>query len=88
MTSRERVEAAFAHRTPDRTPVFEYVLLSPLADQLLGRPYAVGAGWEQAVFEMGWERAVHQRAVDQLDLAMLLGHDLLYVVPNPPSSQG
>ena len=38
MTSRQRLEAAIAHREPDRTPVFEYVLLSPLADLLLGRP--------------------------------------------------
>jgi len=37
MTSRERVEAALNHRTPDRTPMFEYVLLSPLADAFLGR---------------------------------------------------
>jgi len=84
MTCRERVEAAFAHREPGRTPVFEYVLLSPLADQLLGRPYAADAGWERALAELGWERAVCQRAVDQLDLAVLLGHDLLYAVPNPP----
>ena len=27
MTSRERVEAALRHQEPDRTPVFEYVLL-------------------------------------------------------------
>jgi hypothetical protein len=84
MTSSQRVEAAFAHREPDRTPVFEYVLLSPLAEQLLGRPYAVDAGWQQALNGLGWERAVEQRAIDQLDLAVLLGHDLMYVVPNPP----
>ena len=83
MTSRERVEAAFEHREPDRTPVFEYVLLSPLADRLLGRPYAVDAGWGRALAERGWEGAVRQRAIDHLDLAVLLGHDLLYAVPNP-----
>ena len=84
MNCRERVEAALDHREPDHTPIFEYVLLSPLADQFLGRPYAVDAGWEPLLQELGWERAVRQRAIDQLDLAVLLGHDLLYVVPNPP----
>lgn len=44
VTSRERVEAAPNHREPNRTPVFEYVLLPPLAEQLLGRPYADYAG--------------------------------------------
>ena len=39
MTPRQRIEAALRHQEPDRTPVFEYVLLSPIADQLLGRPY-------------------------------------------------
>ncbi|MBT6144000.1 MAG: hypothetical protein HOH74_01145, partial [Gemmatimonadetes bacterium] len=62
MNCRERVEAALDHREPDHTPIFEYVLLSPLADQFLGRPYAVDAGWEPLLQELGWERAVRQRA--------------------------
>lgn len=85
MTARERIEAAFGHREPDRTPTFEYVLLSPVADQLLGRPYAVDPGhWPAALDALGWEGAVRQTAIDHLDLACLLGHDMLYVVPNPP----
>jgi hypothetical protein len=88
MTSRERIEAAFAHREPDRTPLFEYVLLSPVADQLLGRPYAVDPGhWPATLDTVGWERAVRQTAIDRLDLACLLGHDMLYVVPNPSLEQ-
>jgi hypothetical protein len=85
MTSRERIEAAFGHREPDRTPFFEYVLLSPVADLLLGRPYAVDPGhWPAALDALGWEGAVRQTAIDRLDLACLLGHDMLYVVPSPP----
>ena len=85
MTSRQRVEAALSHRSPDRTPVFEYVLLSPLADQLLGRTYGADpVHWERLVAELGWEAAVRRRAVDQLELAVRLGHDLMYVVPVPP----
>lgn len=85
MTSRERVTAALSHRQPDRTPWFEYVLLSPVADQLLGRTYAGDpAHWPALVAELGWEDAVRREATDRLDLAEKLGHDLLYVVPNPP----
>jgi len=84
MTSRERVEAALRHQAPDRTPVFEYVLLSPLADRLLGRAYAVDEQhWTKIVDALGWEGAVRQMAVDRLDLARLLGHDMMYVWPNP-----
>ncbi|MFC1452654.1 uroporphyrinogen decarboxylase family protein [Verrucomicrobiota bacterium] len=79
MTSRERVEAALKHTEPDRTPVFEYVLLSPLADLFLGRRYAADPGnWENAMRELGWERAVRQVSRDRLDLALRLGHDMIY----------
>lgn len=85
MTARERIEAALQHREPDRTPVFEYVLLSPLADRLLGRPYAGDpVNWGALVEHKGWDGAVRQSAVDRLDLALLLGHDMMYVVPVPP----
>jgi len=88
ITSRERIEAAFAHREPDRTPVFEYVLFSPVADQLLGRPYAVDPDhWPAALDALGWERAVRQTAIDRLDLACLLGHDMIYAWPNPLPGQ-
>ena len=55
MSSRERVEAALRHKQPDRTPVFEYVLLSPVADQLLGRRYAADpANWRGPLAEVGF----------------------------------
>jgi len=88
MTSRERVEAALRHEDPDRTPVFEYVLLSPVADQLIGRPYAMEPKhWPALLAEKGWERAVRQMAVDRLDLAERIGEDMIYVVPNPMPDQ-
>ncbi len=87
MTSRQRIEAALQHREPDRTPVFEYVLLPPVAAAVLGRPFVDyagdGARWLAYAAEVGWEAAVRQYACDRLDLAEILGHDLLYVVPNP-----
>ena len=87
MTPRERVEAALQHREPDRTPVFEYVFLSPLADTLLGRPYAADrANWSSVLNASGFQKAVRQNAVDRLDLAALLGHDMLFVYPPPLSA--
>jgi uroporphyrinogen decarboxylase len=84
MTSRERINDALNHQEPDRTPIFEYVLLSPNADALLGRTYAADpANWPVLVRERGWEGAVRQMALDQLELACLLGHDMLYVPLNP-----
>jgi hypothetical protein len=84
MNSRQRVEAALKHRPPDRTPIFEYVLLSPLADRFLGRRYAGDpAHWDSLVSELGWEAAVRQNARDRVALAALLGHDMLYITPNP-----
>jgi len=83
MTSRERVIAALAHQEPDRTPIFEYVLQSPVADAILGRPYIYGKRLEELIGEQGLEAALQQQAVDIVSIARLLGHDLLYVEPNP-----
>jgi hypothetical protein len=87
MSSRERVAAAFAHREPDRTPLFEYVLLPPLAAELLGRPFVEYLGgmesWLEQARQVGFEPALRQYARDRLELASRLGHDLLCVSPNP-----
>ena len=85
MTSRERVETALKHGTPDRVPIFEYVLLAPLSDTFLGRPHAGDpTHWPDAVQELGFEAAVRQNATDRLDLAGILGHDMLFVPPAGP----
>lgn len=90
MTSRERVLAALKHRTPDRTPIFEYVLQPPVADYVLGHVYAYGNRWNALVKEIGWEAAVRRQASDIVALADNLGHDLLYVCPSspPPAPEG
>jgi uroporphyrinogen decarboxylase len=88
MTSRERIEAALRHQEPDRTPIFEYVPLSPVADALLGRRYAGDPdNWPTLLDAKGWEGAVRQNAIDRVELAQLLGHDMLYVWPNPLPSE-
>jgi uroporphyrinogen-III decarboxylase len=87
VTSRERIEAAFAHRQPDRTPVFEYVLLPPVAEQILGRSFAEYLGntgpWLAEAERTGFEAALSLYARDRLDIAEILGHDMLFVSPNP-----
>jgi hypothetical protein len=88
VTSRERIECALRHQEPDRTPIFEYVLLPPLAERFLGRrsiDYAGGGeAWSAMAAEIGWEKAVRQYVADRLDVTELLGHDMLYVCPSPP----
>jgi hypothetical protein len=87
MTSRQRIQAALDHRQPDRTPIFEYVLLSPLADRFLGRTYGGDPDhWSALVAELGWEGAVRRNAADRADIAVRLGHDLIYATPVPPPS--
>ena len=88
MTSRQRVTAAFNHSTPDRTPIFEYVLLSPIADAILGRPFAAREEtWLALVDEVGWEEAVRREAVDRVEMALRLGHDMIYCVPSPEAEE-
>jgi hypothetical protein len=89
MTSRERVTAAFTHQEPDRTPVFEYVLLSPVASSILGQPYEDYGGdvdvWFTFADEQGgYEKALRYYAACRAELAARLEHDLIYCVPNPP----
>jgi hypothetical protein len=87
MTSRKRIEAALNHKEPDRTPIFEYVLLDPVASVLLGRKFidynSNKNEWDQLIKETGWEKALRRYAEDKVNLASILGHDLMYAVPNP-----
>lgn len=87
MTSRERVENALNHKQPDRTPMFEYVMLSPMAENFINRPAAYDpANWEMFYKEKGFEGAVRQAAVDLLDICDIIGHDMIYQIVNPPST--
>lgn len=91
MSSRKRVLTALAHRQPDRTPLFEYILLPPVAADILGRKYVDYAGggpaWLEFVQEAGFDIALKRYVNDRLDLAAKLGHDMLYIVPNPLPEQ-
>jgi hypothetical protein len=86
-TARGRVEAALRHEQPDRTPIFEYLLLNPIAEQVLERRYVDYAGdwqgWLRMSREVGWEKSIRQYVVDRLVISERLGHDMLCVAPNP-----
>ncbi len=79
MTARQRVAAAFAHREPDRTPFFEKLIKSPVADLVLGRPSVR----QNFVYRMGvlaagdWEQLVEAEAVEIADTVERLGMDLV-----------
>lgn len=84
MTSRQRVLAALEHREPDRTPIFEYVLHSAVAEQFLGRPCAGDDEVYLGILrEDGYESAVRRRIGDMLDLAEFFGFDMLYFYAGP-----
>ena len=91
MTSRERVMAAFAHRDPDRTPIWEKLIKSPAADELLGRPCAA-SNFHYRMERMAdgdWEGLLRQWAIDEIELAEMLGFDMvrLYEVGGPPAER-
>lgn len=44
MTSKERVKAVFEHKIPDKVPVFEQLVVSRVAAQILGRHAYTGGG--------------------------------------------
>jgi uroporphyrinogen-III decarboxylase len=87
MTSRERVKSAFSHLQPDRTPIFEYVLLPPVAEQVLGRPFVEYLGgmeaWLDQAAEAGFEQTLRAYARGRVEIAARLGHDMICLSPNP-----
>ncbi len=87
MSSRERITAALNHQEPDRTPLFEYILHPALAEKILKRNHVEyledSSVWLEEAEETGFENAVSTYAAARLDLAQILGHDMLFVSPNP-----
>lgn len=52
MIPRERIQAAFRHREPDRVPIFEQSMSSRVLSPLVGRPLTIGVG------ELRWREAL------------------------------
>jgi hypothetical protein len=85
------VLCAFRHEAPDRTPFFEKLIKSPVADEVLGRPCAA-SNWAYRMERLAdgdWEGLMLQEARDLVDLAKVLGQDLVRVYPNelPPAER-
>jgi hypothetical protein len=89
VTPRQRVLAAFEHQEPDRTPFFEKLVKSPVADEVLGRPHAARNFHYrmERLAEGDWQGLMQQEARDTVDLARALGFDLVWLYPNelPPA---
>ncbi len=88
MDSRQRIKSVFDHRAADRTPCFEYVLMSDeITRHVLKRPYSL-LHWDGFVRERGWANTVRQWAADVLDIAGFFGHDMIYQCPNRVPNTG
>ena len=84
MTSRERFQAAFEHCEPDRTPFFEKLIKSPIADLIIGRP-SVGHNFVHRMRMLAawdWEALVEAEAVEFADTVERLGMDLVCLGTN------
>ncbi len=91
MTPKQRVIAAFNHIEPDRTPIFEKLIKSPIADELLGRPCAATNFHHQMerLADDDWEGLQEQSARDLIDLALMLEFDMVRLYENglPPAPE-
>ena len=87
MNSRERVKLAFAHREPDRVPVFEVHIDAKPASEILGHwaPVGLGTGVVKIQNEMTIAGQVgeYQRMnmAGRLELLRKLDHDIIRAFP-------
>ncbi len=84
MNSRERVDAVFQGRMPDRVPVCHLGFSSEVASALLGREAYVGGGiqqWREATAlwqgEDAHEEFLERSFRDAADIALLCEHDII-----------
>jgi len=86
MTSRQRVRAAFQHREPDRTPIFEREIKPPTDSVVLGRSAVHPYNWPEYMRTWaveGWESVMTKSADDEFELARRLGFDMIRLSLNP-----
>ena len=84
LTSRERVLKALRCEAVDRTPFFEKLVKSPVADEVLGRPHAA-VNFEvrmERLADGDWHGLMLQEARDTVELAEVLGFDMIRLYPN------
>ncbi|HOV68815.1 MAG TPA: hypothetical protein PLZ84_00650, partial [Clostridia bacterium] len=90
MTSKERVKLAFQHKEPDRVPVSELYINSPVASEILGR--TAYTGWSgyircdvmnNMLIQGRAEEFFHQEVVDLVELYKKLELDTI-IIERPP----
>jgi hypothetical protein len=88
MNPKERVRTAVAHREPDRVPVFELTINSPVASDVMGRQMYVGfGGWLVGKTFSEWlmqDRALELTVKILQDTIELYSHLELDLFPLPP----
>jgi len=90
MNSKERVQTAFAHREPDRVPVWEWGIDNPIASQVLGREAWVGFAGDvrgklrnSMLIQGGFDEFRARAAADLVELTKELELDIIRVLPEP-----
>jgi uroporphyrinogen decarboxylase len=90
MNSKERVKCAFAHRQPDRVPVSELYINSPVASEIIGR--TAFTGWSghircgvmnNMLIQGRAEEFYHREAEDLVDVYRALELDTI-LIERPP----
>jgi uroporphyrinogen decarboxylase len=84
MSPKDRVRAAFAHREPDRVPIYEQTVGSDVASHILGREAFTGTTYLHYQEACAWVegQAAHEEFVerayrDVADLTLALGFDMI-----------
>jgi uroporphyrinogen decarboxylase len=91
VNSKERVRAAYQHKEPDRVPVGEMHIMSPVASEILGREAVTGeGGWlkytKMRMLREGRRAEFMERLCkDTLDVFRGSGLDLVTTELDPPS---
>ncbi|MCF7853692.1 MAG: uroporphyrinogen decarboxylase family protein [Candidatus Pacebacteria bacterium] len=78
--SRERINAAFSHRTPDRTPLFEiFQPYHPIHWPVCGRTVGTDAAmcWDAMAEGIAWEELVEAHAQAAFQIARFFGLDMV-----------
>ncbi len=94
MVPKERVQISIAHQEPDRVPVFELTINSPVASDIMGRQMYVGfGGWLCGKMFSEWMaegrslELILQIFQDSIDLYTELGLDIFPLPPLPLTNE-
>lgn len=87
MQSADRIQAAFAHRTPDRTPLFEiFQPYHPIHWPICGRTVGTDQSlcWDAMADGIEWEELLEAHAQAAFQVSRFLGLDMVRLNGRPP----